>query len=147
MSKANAIGDVPDGELTGSATVDQTWGLDAQGNWTSVTDNLTSTETDNSFNLQNEQTVAGPHYQYDDANGNLKADGVSGDQYIYDAWNRQVEVKDQLGDPIVTYTYDALGRRVTSTPNGGSTTTLDNSKGSHIDKRAFEAGTTCDPFD
>jgi RHS repeat-associated protein len=88
------------------------------GNWQSVTDNLTSTETDNSFNLQNEATAYGPSAVSYDDNGNLTED-ADASTYTYDAWNRQVDVSG-----VVSYGYDALGRRITSTPNGGSTTTL-----------------------
>jgi|GEM_PF-2334687 len=40
---------------------------------------------------------------------------------IWDAWNRLVEVKDEEGDPIATYTYDGLTRRITKAV-GGTTT-------------------------
>lgn len=50
-----------------------------------------------------------------DNNGNLTSDGLY--DYVYDAWNRLVEVQYADGDPcspvpFVTYTYDGLNRRI-----------------------------------
>ena len=45
----------------------------------------------------------------------------NGQQYVYDAWNRLVTVKNSSGTTIASYTYDGLGRRITETD--GSTTT------------------------
>jgi YD repeat-containing protein len=45
-----------------------------------------------------------------DNNGNLTGDGTLG--YIYSQANRLVEVEDDLGSTIATYTYDGDGRRV-----------------------------------
>jgi YD repeat-containing protein len=49
-----------------------------------------------------------------DPNGNLTGDDT-GRQFIYDAWNRLVAVRDHLGDMIASYQYDGLGRRITET--------------------------------
>lgn len=64
-------------------------------------------------------------FEYDAA-GNLTYDGVF--RYVYDAWNRLVEVRKAAsssvdGATIATYGYDALGRRVTrSIQNSGDAT-------------------------
>ncbi len=93
---------------TGSNTDAQSYALDALGNMTSVT-------TDGSANSQttndaNELTYTnGTAISYDD-NGNMLND-ASGDKYIYDAWNRLVEVTDTDGNLIEAFQYDGLGRR------------------------------------
>lgn len=46
-----------------------------------------------------------------DASGNMKADG-SGQIFIYDGENRQVEVRDVAGQTVALYFYDGAGRRV-----------------------------------
>ena len=45
-----------------------------------------------------------------DAAGNLTGDGTH--EYVYNAWNQLVAVNDGVGDPIVEYGYDVLGRRI-----------------------------------
>ena len=98
----------------------QSWNLDAQGNWSSFTNNG-STQT-RTANQQNELTsVSGtsatPTY---DANGNMISD-QNGDTLIYDAWNRLVEVKNSSGQVIAQYTYNAQGYLVSqSYPVGGT---------------------------
>jgi RHS repeat-associated protein len=47
----------------------------------------------------------------------------TGRQFVYDAWNRLVIVKDSGGTTLKTYGYDGLNRRVTETA-GGTTTDL-----------------------
>jgi RHS repeat-associated protein len=53
-------------------------------------------------------------------NGNLTKDEL-GQQYVYDAWNRLVTVKDSTGATIAAYTYDGVGRRITETSSGTTT--------------------------
>ena len=97
----------------------ESWGLDALGNWTSVTtDGTTQTRT---ANAQNQYTAlsGGTTPSYDN-DGNLTTDPTNGDTYVYDAWNRLVAVENG-GTTLESYRYDALGHRITET----STATLD----------------------
>src|SRR5262249_43241065 len=102
--------------LVGSASRSQSWSPDAAGNFNSVTsDGTTQTR---SHNKQNEITsVAGATTPAYDANGNLTRD-ETGRQLVYDAWDRLVQVKDAGGNVLVTYRYDALGRRISATAGG-----------------------------
>src|SRR5205814_1864048 len=68
----------------------------------------------------NRYTAVGSATPVYDANGNLKTD-ENGQQYVYDAWNWLVAVKDSGSTTIASYTYDGLGRRISETV--GSTTT------------------------
>lgn len=89
----------------------QDWNLDGIGNWSSVTTDGDTQTRD--LNAQNEYTsilgAATPTY---DANGSMTTD-ETGKTFMYDAWNRLVEVKDFSSTTIATYTLDTLGRRVT----------------------------------
>ncbi|WP_439623362.1 RHS repeat-associated core domain-containing protein [Gemmata sp.] len=107
--------------LTGAAARSQSWDYDATGNWDSVTTNgATQART---ANKQNEVTSIGgataPTY---DASGNMTGD-ETGRQFVYDAWNRLVAVKNSGGTTLETFGYDGLSRRVTRTA-GGTTTDL-----------------------
>jgi YD repeat-containing protein len=81
---------VPDTVATASRS--QNWDYDALGNWDSVTsDGGTQTRT---HDKQNEITsVSGATTPTYDANGKLTKD-ETGKQFVYDAWNRFVTVKD-----------------------------------------------------
>ena len=83
----------------------QSWGYDAQGNWSTVTTDLTP--ANRTYNRQNQITSGGVTY---DADGNLTADG-SGKTFVYDAWNRLKRVEQGM-TVLASYGYDALGRRV-----------------------------------
>ncbi len=107
---------VPDTVSTASRS--QAWTLDAQGNWSSLTTDGTSVSR--THNKQNQVTVVGSTNLSFDSNGNLTTD-QNGQQYVYDAWNRLVTVKDSGSNTIATYEFDALGRRVQQTVS--STTT------------------------
>ncbi len=88
----------------------QSWSFDALGNWSSViTDGNTQTRT---ANQQNEIiSISGQTTPGYDANGNTTTD-QTGHTLIFDAWNRFVQ--DKNGQTVIeTYSYDALGRRVT----------------------------------
>lgn len=98
----------------------QVWTVDALGNFTSVdTDSVTTTNT---FNAQNQQLTNGSASLTYDTNGNLTTD-ETGRQFVYDAWNRLVEVRDSSSATLATYSYDALGRKATIT-QGSSVTSL-----------------------
>jgi YD repeat-containing protein len=45
----------------------------------------------------------------------------TGRQFVYDAWNRLVEVKDAAGATLKSYAYDGLDRRVQEIANGVTT--------------------------
>ena len=98
----------------------QSWNLDSQGNWSSVTTNgTTQTRTANAQNqiTSISGTSATPTY---DANGNMISD-QNGDTLTYDAWNRLVKVTNSSGQVIAQYSYDARGYRISETyPQGGS---------------------------
>src|SRR5262249_16333015 len=55
-----------------------------------------------------------------DANGNMTTD-ETGKQFVFDAWNRLVKVKNSGGTVLETFGYDALFHRVAVTA-GGTTT-------------------------
>jgi len=105
--------------LTGAASRAQDWDYDAVGNFDSVTTN--GTAQNRTANAQNEITSIGglttPTY---DANGNMTGD-ETGKQFVYDAWNRLVTVKNSGGTTLKTYSYDGQNRRVTETASGTTT--------------------------
>jgi YD repeat-containing protein len=80
--------------LVGSASRSQSWGFDALGNWTSFTTN--STTQTRTANKQNQYTAVGSATPAYDNNGNITTD-ETGQQYVYDAWNRLVAVKTSAG--------------------------------------------------
>jgi RHS repeat-associated protein len=96
--------------ISGTPQHSQAWSLDVMGNWSQFNSD-TTTQT-RGANRQNETTfISGqttPTYDY---NGNTTKDDT-GKQYVYDAWNRIVKVKDQNGVLLGNYAYDALGRRI-----------------------------------
>jgi hypothetical protein len=102
--------------LTGAASATQTFDFDAVGNWEGVTTNG-STQT-RIHNAQNEITsVSGATTPTFDANGNMTGD-ETGRQFVYDAWNRMVEVKNSGGTSLKTFEFDGLNRRVSETASG-----------------------------
>ena len=106
-------------DVTGSPTTSQSWDYDAVGNWDSITTN--STTQTRSANKQNEITaVSGATTPTYDNNGNLTTD-ENNYRFVYDAWNKVVQVKNSSNVVIVTYGRDALHRHVTDTV--GSTVT------------------------
>ena len=115
--------------VTGTPTGTESWSLDALGNWAGNTvDGVTTTRTNDAQNRVTTvttpatgggNTTATLGY---DKNGNTLTD-ESGQQYVYDAWDRLVAVKNSAGTILAAYTYDAQGRRVTET-HGSATTAL-----------------------
>jgi RHS repeat-associated protein/uncharacterized delta-60 repeat protein len=115
--------------IGGTAT--ESWSLDALGNWTSTAVNGVTASTRTNSDQNQVKTVTTPTGSganttatlgYD-ANGNTTTDNT-GQQYVYDAWNRLVKVTEVIelhidGATVPTtltknqYTYDAQGRRVT----------------------------------
>ncbi len=76
-----------------------------------------------SSNARNQLAAAGGNTLAYDPNGNTLTD-ASGKQYVYDAWDRPVTVKDASGNVIETYRYDAKGERMTESPAAGAATDL-----------------------
>ncbi len=102
-------------DIQGTPSRTQTWGLDEQGNWTTFSTN--SVPQAREHNYQNQATRVGGNYLAFDNNGNTRTD-ENGRQYVYDAWDRLVEMKTSGGVRIARFSFDALGRRVTETDNG-----------------------------
>jgi RHS repeat-associated protein len=112
-----ASGSVLDTVSTASRT--QAWTLDALGNMPSVSTNGTSESR--THNSQNQITAIASTSTFSDNNGSLTNDGTR--SYLYDIHYRLTEVKDAAGtNSIIMYAYDALGRRITESPNGGAAT-------------------------
>jgi RHS repeat-associated protein len=104
-------------------TASQNYSLDAVGNMSSVTTNGTSQSR--SANSQNQYTTVGSSTLAYDSNGNTTTD-ETGKQYVYDAWNRLVAVKDTVANgsgTLETFAYDGRGYRITETVTSTSTTT------------------------
>ena len=112
LSDTNGDG-VPD--TVASPSTSESWNLDALGNWSSVTSNAT-TQT-RTANQQNEVTAVGAQALAYDANGNTLTDD-RGQHYVYDAWNRLVQVKSAGNTTLASYSYDALGRRIIENETG-----------------------------
>ncbi|MGN6366760.1 MAG: RHS repeat-associated core domain-containing protein [Phycisphaerae bacterium] len=106
--------------VTRGGSAYQSWSLDALGNMQSVT--TSGTTVNNTTNSQNELTGVGSSTLTYDNDGNTTTDD-QGHTLGYDAWNRLVKVKDSSGNPIQTYSYDALGHRDTETPARTGVTT------------------------
>jgi RHS repeat-associated protein len=98
--------------IEGTATRSQEWDLDAVGNWMELTTGITPEAR--VHNRQNQVTEVGSATLTFDANGNLTTD-QTGRQFVYDAWNRLVEVLDDEDEPLAAYQYDGLGRRIVET--------------------------------
>lgn len=106
----DAIGRLTKAEV-GKPTVAKTYDytLDAMSNWSSMSEDASPiTGTANNLNQYTSFDGAAPTY---DSNGNVTDDGQN--TYTFDALDRLVGVSDKAsGTPLVAYTYDALGRRV-----------------------------------
>jgi RHS repeat-associated protein len=107
------------GNTVPSPTTQSSWNLDPVGNWNSkTTDGATETR---SHNNANEISAINSTNLTHDPNGNLTADLTQA--YTYDEDNRLVQVS-VLGSPssvLGSYSYDALGRRISKTTTNGST--------------------------
>jgi len=96
-------------QAANAAQGDEAYTYDQVGN------RLTSTAaSDWTYNQNNEfQSYSGVSFQYD-ANGNAtqKNEGAQIRDFIYDADNRLIEVRDGSNSTIATYSYDLFGRRI-----------------------------------
>ena len=91
----------------------QSWSLDIQGNWLSVTTD--GNQQSRTHNQQNQiASITGQSTPGYDANGNTTTD-ETGKTLVYDAWNWLVRVLDVNSNQVASYGYDALGRRITET--------------------------------
>ncbi len=127
-----------DSITTASHTI--TWNLDAVGNWSGTQAVVTDGTAQNRVNnARNEYTTVGSSSPMFDSNGNMNKD-ETGKQYVYDAWNRIVTVKDSSGNVLGTYAYDALGRRITQTAGSTTTDLYYDTKGSVLEEG--QAGAT-----
>jgi RHS repeat-associated protein len=95
------------------------WGLDAAGNFSSVTTDG-GTPVSRTNNKQNEVTQVGTSTLTFDNNGNTTTDD-NGKTLVYDAWNRLVAYKNGM-TVLESYKYDALNRRIVQ--NAGTATDL-----------------------
>ena len=129
--------------ITGTPTGTESWNYDAVGNWKGNTVNGTTTSRTNS--AQNQASTVGTATLAYDANGNTLADNT-GQQYVYDAWNRLVTVKNSAGTTLAAYTYDAQGRRATET-HGSTTTDLYYSKDWQVLQEGTSAQYVWSPYD
>jgi RHS repeat-associated protein len=116
--------------ITGTPSETETWTLDALGNQLIVVVNGSATV--NTYNAENELVSnevdgSGSSARSYDANGNLLTNDSDWNNYLYDAWNRNVG--DAYGGgatPISSdgvsgseqYAYDALGRRIYNAATG-----------------------------
>ena len=105
--------------------LDQAWDLSLVGNWATFTENqLQQTRTHDAVHQLT--AIGSDTYEYD-ANGNLASKGVGGEttHFYWDFDNRLNNCEPPDGQ-IITYAFDALGRRVSKTvPDGeGSATTV-----------------------
>jgi RHS repeat-associated protein len=97
----------------------QSWTLDAQGNWSTFTND--GVPQNRTHNRQNQVTAVGTTNLTFDANGNTLTDDT-GHTFSYDAWNRLASASSASG--TVTFRYDALNRRLMEAVAGGTTTDL-----------------------
>ena len=116
----------PDGDCPPDQTVARRWWLDGVGNWSRALardpDGANQLDARGTTSFNEYTQAAGATLTYDD-NGNLTADGEH--QYVWDGLNRLVRVKDMQGATIVTYLYDADGRRMRKDLAGGSAGDID----------------------
>jgi RHS repeat-associated protein len=125
--------------LVGSASASQNFVTDAVGNFTSMTTNgTTQTRT---ANAQNEITsISGATTPTYDSNGNMTGD-QNGNQFVYDAWNRLVTVKNSSGTTLESFSYDGLNRRVTQTASGTTTDLFYSDQGQVLEEMVGGAAT------
>ena len=113
------------GMTRGTGGYEQSWTLDAQGNWTEFDDNGSglSQGADAANEVTSVTPTGGSTTTFThDPNGNLTYDGTF--NYTYDAWNRLVKVTQTSGETtttVATYAYDGNDYRISKTV--GTTTT------------------------
>ncbi|HSZ57756.1 MAG TPA: RHS repeat-associated core domain-containing protein [Tepidisphaeraceae bacterium] len=118
LSSSGTNGTALDTVTTTSTT--ESWSLDALGNWSSFSTN--GTAQTRSFNSENQisaisGTTTTPSF---DNNGNMTED-EQGHKYVFNAWNQIVDVENTSNTVLASYSYDALGRRISNTVNSITT--------------------------
>ena len=117
LSDANSDGIL---DTVTSANRTQSWTLDQLGNWSSLSTN--GTPVSRTHNGQNQVTAVGANNLTFDNNGNTTKDDT-GKQYVYDAWNRIMTVKNSGGTVIEYMKYMANAGRGTAGTSGCPSTT------------------------
>jgi RHS repeat-associated protein len=110
--------------LVGTPGSTENWALDLLDNWSTFSSGGT-TQTRH-HNAQNQITdINGNPLAYDNDGNTLTDD--RGYSFVYDAWNRPVQVFDSFGNLLAAYSYDPLGRRTQEFENDfwGNPTTRD----------------------
>jgi RHS repeat-associated protein len=109
----------------------QSWELDALGNWdsTTTTAGTEEREYDEANQISNIVTSGVIDPEYDPA-GNMISGPKPGENttrqyYVYDAWNRLVEVQDSSNDLIASYEYDGRNYRIEKVLTGTTDVTFD----------------------
>jgi RHS repeat-associated protein len=117
-NNGSSLDTITSGNLNTTTSVGHTdsWNLDALGNWSSSAPNGSSS-TD-AFNSKNEETTNGSHTLTFDANGNMTTD-EQGQQYVFDAWNHPVQIKNSGGTTIETFSNDATGHVIIENNGAG----------------------------
>ena len=96
----------------------QAYTLDTLGNWTTFDDDGSSSSQARTHDDANQiSTIASWQDPSFDAAGNMTegpkpGSGATKQQYVYDAWNRLVEVQDADDNIVAQYRYDGLHRRI-----------------------------------
>ena len=108
---------------------DETWSLDALGNWSGFA--INGTPASNTFNAQNQETNAGGGVLTYDNNGNMISDDF-GQILKYDAWNRLVSVS---GGASMIYAYAADGNLIQRTLSGVTTDFYVSQQGQNLEER------------
>ena len=98
---------------TASVPNQNSWSLDALGNWNS------GAGLSNTFNSQNEETANGSNTLTYDNDGNMTTD-QAGNKYTWDAWGHAVRIASSANVTEEVFTYDALGRAVTNNNGSGN---------------------------
>jgi RHS repeat-associated protein/uncharacterized delta-60 repeat protein len=96
----------------------KTWDLDSLGNHDAATTTTSgdTTTQGQTTNAQNQVVTAGETQLAYDDNGNTLTD-ERGHTFVYDAWNHLVK---QTSPSTETFTYDALGRKITVDDGDGA---------------------------
>jgi RHS repeat-associated protein len=106
--------------VTGTTSASESWNLDAQDNWGTFT--FGGTAVARGSNAQNQITsIGGSSLTYD--NDGNETEDQHGDTMVYDAWGYLVSWQAPSADAI-TYSYDGLGQKVSTTNDAGTTTYL-----------------------
>jgi hypothetical protein len=123
--------------ITGTPSRTLEWDFDALGNFESQSTN--GTPESRTHNKQNQVTGVGSATLTFDANGNMTTD-EAGKIYVYDAWNRLVEVKSG-STTLASYKVDALSRRIQETVNSVTTNLYYSTNWQVLEERRRHVGT------